>query len=344
VEASRKDERTAYVALDLHMFDDFRSLIFRTNDGGKTFTKITSGLPEKGWVWTVREDPKNPDLLYAGTELGLYASWNSGTTWVPLHLANMPYSIAVRDILIHPETNDLIVATHGRSVYILDDIAALQHLNGAEQLFAIRPAYRHAVRATHFAVGDKAFAAPNPPYGALITYFLPESADVKLEVVDAKGAMVRNLRDATHEAGINRVAWDLHYESARGPQALPGAYKIRLTANGKTFEQTLQLKMDPNVTVSAQDLATQFDYARRIQQLQARVNAAIRKIDESGTPNPLRDKLTRPEGAGRSETGPRLLENLTSLFTLVSAPDAAPTPAMIAYFQELNGQVESLLK
>jgi hypothetical protein len=101
--------------------------------------------------------------------------------------------------------------------------------------------------------------------------------------------------------------------------------------------------MDPNVAVSSQDLATQFDYARRIQQLQARVNAAIRKID-AGTPNALRDQLARPQNVGRSETGPRLLENLTSLFTMVDSANAAPTPAMIAYFNELNATAESLLK
>jgi hypothetical protein len=326
------------------MFDDFRALIFRTTDGGKTFTKIANGLPANGWVWTVREDPSNSDLLYAGTELGLFASWNAGSTWTPLHLANMPYSIAVRDILIHADSNDLIVATHGRSVYILDDISALQHMSSEANLLAPRPAYRHAMRATHFAVGDKAFAAPNPSYGALISYFLPAAGDVRLEILDGGGAAVRNLRDAPHEAGFNRIAWDLHYESARGPQALPGAYKIRLTSNGKTLEQPLNLRMDPNVAVSAQDLAAQFDYARRIQQLQARVNAAIRKIDASGTPNPLRDELTRPRGAGRGESGPRLLENLTSLSTMIDSPNAAPTPAMITYFNELNSAVESLLK
>lgn len=344
VEASRNSELTAYVSLDLHMFDDFRALIFRTTDGGKTFTKITNGLPANGWVWTVREDPKNPDLLYAGTELGLFASWNAGTTWAPLHLANMPYAIAVRDILIHPDSNDLIVATHGRSVYVLDDISALQHMSGEASLLAPRPAYRHAMRATHFAVGDKAFAAPNPPYGALITYFLPAEGNVRLEILDSKDAAVRNLRDAPHEAGFNRVAWDLHYESSRGPQAVPGAYKIRLTVDGKTLERPLDLRMDPNVTVSAQDLALQFDYARRIEQLQARVNAAIRKIDASGTPNPLRDQLARPRGAERSETGPRLLENLMSLAAMIDSPNAAPTPAMISYFNELNSTVESLLK
>ncbi len=344
VEASRKSELTAYISLDLHMFDDFRPLIFRTTDGGKTFTKITNGLPANGWVWTVREDPKNPDLLYAGTELGLFASWNAGTTWTPLHLANMPYAIAVRDILIHPVSNDLIVATHGRSVYVLDDISALQHKSSDASLLEPRTAYRVAMRPTRFGVGDKTFAAPNPPYGALITYFLPAPADVHLEILDSKGAPVRNLRDATHDAGFNRIAWDLRYDSGRGPQALPGTYKVRLTVDGKSLEQPLDLRIDPNVKVSTEDLATQFDYARRIQQLQARVNAAIRKIDASGTPNPLRDQLARPAGASRAETGPRLLENLNSLSTIIDSANAAPTPAMIKYFNELNSTAESVLK
>lgn len=344
VEASRKSEQTAYVSLDLHMFDDFRPLLYRTTDGGKTFTKITSGLPASGWVWTIREDPKNPDLLYAGTELGLFASWNAGTTWVPLHLANMPYAIAVRDIIVQPDSNDLIVATHGRSVYVLDDIAALQHLDGATRLFETRTAYRHTMRATRFGIGDKTFTAPNPAYGASITYFLSTAGKVGLQILDSKGATVRLIRDAPEAAGLIRIVWDLRYDSARGAQALPGKYKIVLTgADGKTFEQPLDLRMDPNVTVSAEDLATQFDYSRKIQQLQSRVNAAIRKIDGAGAPNPLRDKLTRPQGAGRSETGPRLMENLASLAAMIDSANAAPTPAMIKYFNELNAEVEALL-
>jgi hypothetical protein len=177
----------------------------------------------------------------------------------------------------------------------------------------------------------------------LITYFLSNSAEVHLEILDGQGTTVRNLRDAPLDAGLNRTAWDLRYDSARGPQALPASYKIRLTADNKSFEQPLDLRMDPSVSVSPQDLAMQFDYARRVQQLQARVNATIRKIDATGHPNPLRDRLTRPQNASRSETGPRLLENLTSLATMIDSANAAPTPAMIAYFNELNAAVEALV-
>src|SRR5262249_2080547 len=146
VEPSRTNANTAYIAFDRHMFDDFRPYIFKTTDGGKSWTYIASNLPAKGYVQVVREHPKNTNLLYDNTELGLFASWNGGKDWLPLNLKNLP-NVAVHDILVHPRENDLILATHGRSIWIFDDASPIQQMNqqildSSAHLFPIRPALR----------------------------------------------------------------------------------------------------------------------------------------------------------------------------------------------------------
>ena len=150
VEPSKTGAAVAYVSVDRHMFDDRRPYIFKTTDSGNDWQNISGNLPANAFVWIVREDPREPRLLYAGTELGLYASFTGGSDWVPLHLKNMPWSIAVRDIVVQPDTNDLLIATHGRGLWILDDATPLQKL-ASVGLYPIRPASafrlpRHALR------------------------------------------------------------------------------------------------------------------------------------------------------------------------------------------------------
>ena len=237
VEPSRTDPGTAWVAFDRHMFDDPAPHVFKTADFGKTWTRLTAGLPPQGFVWVVRQDPKNPRLVWAGTELGLYTSHDEGKSWRRLQLKNLP-TVAVHDILLHPRANDLILGTHGRALWVFDDATPLQQLDPAAplqtQLFDVRPALRFPSRFTRYGLGDKEFRAPNPPAGALITYALPErmapeetakaeGADakeaekkperVKLEILDATGKVVRTLKKLGLQKGLNRVAWDLRYDA-----------------------------------------------------------------------------------------------------------------------------------
>jgi hypothetical protein len=128
IEPSRTAAGTAYVAFEHHWFDDFHPYIYKTTDFGKTFTNITGDLPQNDYLWVVKEDPKNPQLLYVGGELGLHVSFTGGNQWVRLHLKNLP-PVAVRDIVIHPRENDLILGTHGRAIWILDDASPLQQMN-----------------------------------------------------------------------------------------------------------------------------------------------------------------------------------------------------------------------
>lgn len=371
VEPSRTSEQTAYVSVDRHMFDDMRPYIFKTTDGGQSFVNISGNLPPKAFVWIVREDSRQPNLLYAGTELGLYASFTGGNNWVPLHLKNMPWSIAVRDIIFQPEKDDLIVATHGRSLWILDDATPLQQIaaNNTEtaQLFPVRSALRFTVRASRFGFGDKTFAGPNPPYGALISYYLPaKAAAVKLSIFDSSGVLVRNL-DARSEAGVNRVAWDLRYAGAerregrrggeraggrggapRGPQALPGQYIARLTIDGQTYEQKFVLQMDPSVNVSTADLQRQFEISRELIKMQTGVSTAVAKLSALRRDHPeqveaLLTQITRPANL-RSAIGPRLSEDLGALFSMIDGANAAPTPAQMHYFDQLQATYRDVMQ
>ena len=174
---------------------DYAPYFYKTADYGRTWTKITNGLPARGWSHVIREDPKVKDLLYAGTEFGLYASWDAGATWVSIR-NNIP-ATAVRDIAIHPRDNDIIVATHGRGIYILDDAAPLQQIATAVKsdayLFPIRPAIRWAGGSGSFRNNERDWLAPNPAAGAWINVYLrtAPSGPVTITIADKAGKTVR---------------------------------------------------------------------------------------------------------------------------------------------------------
>ncbi|MEN3331550.1 MAG: hypothetical protein V7641_915 [Blastocatellia bacterium] len=304
VEPSRTGVGVAYLAFERHMFDDFRPYVFKTTDNGKSWTNIAGNLPDKAYVQVVREDPKNTNLLYAGTELGLFVSYTGGNTWMPLNLKNLP-AVSVHDILIHPRENDLILATHGRSLWIFDDATPIQQMSESiaaseSYLFDIRPALRYTSRFTRYGIGDKVFTGPNPPYGVLITYYLKSKPDekttVKISVLDGSGKLIREIKQAPKEAGLNRISWDLRYggprirrepppeEEAffggpRGPQVLPGSYTIKLTVGDKSLEKRVDVRLDPTVEVVAADLQTALDYGLKTRDLQSAATDALRTLD-----------------------------------------------------------------
>jgi photosystem II stability/assembly factor-like uncharacterized protein len=308
VEPSRTDAETAYVSFDRHMLDDFRPYIFRTTDGGRTFRNITGNLPAKAHVWVVREDPKNPRLLYAGTELGLYASYTGGGEWFFLGLKNLPH-VAVHDIVVHPRENDLVLGTHGRSIWIFDDATPIQQLTpqiaaSDAHLFDVRPAVRYTTRFTRYGIGDKVFAGPNPAYGALITYYLKEKLDEKikpkLQVLDSTGKVITEMENIAKEKGLNRISWNLRYGGPevrrpprdeevqftgppRGPQVVPGTYTARLVLGDKTYERPIVVRLDPTVSAPAADLQATFEMALRLRDMQSETNRALRTLDSLKT-------------------------------------------------------------
>ncbi|HEV8186447.1 MAG TPA: hypothetical protein VGP83_01785 [Pyrinomonadaceae bacterium] len=308
VEPSRTDASTTFVAFDRHMFDDFRPYIFKTTDSGKSWTNISGNLPAKAYVQVVREDPKNRNLLYAGTELGLFASYSGGKEWMPLNLKNLP-NVSVHDILVHPRENDLILATHGRSIWIFDDATPIQQmtpaiLNSNAHLFSVRPALRYASAFTRYGIGDKQFTGPNPPNGALITYYLKdkldEKATLKLQVFDSAGKLVQDIERPSREKGLNRVAWNLRLGGAevrrppteeqlafgggsRGPQVLPGTYTVKLTVNDKILEEKVEVKLDPTVNIPIAALQEAQDMQIKLRDMQSNINLSLRFLDSLET-------------------------------------------------------------
>ncbi|HKR22131.1 MAG TPA: hypothetical protein VJS17_06015, partial [Pyrinomonadaceae bacterium] len=304
VEPSRTNPNTAYIAFERHMFDDFKPYIFKTTDGGKSWTKISNNLPLNAYVQIIREDPKNTNLLYAGTELGLFASYDGGAKWLPLNLKNLP-NVSVHDIVIHPRENDLILATHGRSIWIFDDASAIQQmtqqiLDSNAHLFSVRPGLRYASRFTRYGIGDKVFTGPNPAGGALITYYLKEKlddkADFKVQVFDRAGKLIQDIERPSREKGLNRIAWNLRLGGPevrrpptpeqisfgggpRGPQVMPGTYTVKMTVGGKVYEQPVEVRLDPGITASAAELQEALDMQIKLRDMQTTMNSSLRFLD-----------------------------------------------------------------
>lgn len=304
VEPSRVNADTAYVSFERHMFDDFRPYIYKTTDGGKRWTNISGNLPAKAYVQIVREDPKNTNLLYAGTEIGLFASYDGGKTWLPLNLKNLP-NVAIHDIVVHPRENDLILATHGRSIWIFDDASVIQQmtpriLDSSAHLFSVRPGLRYTSRFTRYGIGDKVFTGPNPPGGATITYYLKEKlddkADFKIQVFDREGKLIQDLERPSREKGLNRIAWNLRLGGPevrrppspeqisfgggpRGPQVLPGTYTVKMSVGGKVFEQPVEVKLDPGISASAAELQETLEMQVKLRDMQSTMNSSLRFLD-----------------------------------------------------------------
>jgi hypothetical protein len=196
IDVSPHDPATAYVAVTRYKFNDFTPLAFKTNDYGKTWKKIVSGIPDEAWVRVVREDPKRRGLLYMGTELGVFVSFDDGESWDPLQL-NLPVT-PVTDLMIQKRENDLVASTAGRSFWILDDLSPLQQIDSSVtsaklHLFAPRPAYRVE---RGFSFGAPVAVGKNPPAGAILDFVVAEVSEEKekkltLEILDSSGSLVR---------------------------------------------------------------------------------------------------------------------------------------------------------
>jgi len=319
IDASPFDAGTAYVAVDRHQFDDLKPYIYKTNDYGKTWTKLGSGIPDRTFVRVVREDPKKRGLLYAGTEEGVYVSFNDGANWRPMKL-NLP-TTPVHDLVI--KDNDLVVATHGRAFWILDDLTPLRQYTdeiAQKDVFLYAPATAYRIQAG--AAGDRhpsKRTAQNPPAGAVIYYFLKDApkgdTEAKIEILDASGKVIRKYSSTEYspldepldpddkkpekelkpEAGLNRFVWDLRYEEARhvpgyylweygtgahGPVAVPGHYQVRLTVGAQSQTSDFDLKLDPRVKVSQADLEAQFSLLIQTRDELNRVYDTVNQIQD----------------------------------------------------------------
>jgi len=316
IDASPFDADSAYAAVDRHRLDDFKPYIYRTHDGGKSWQLIATGIDAGSAVNVVRADPARRGLLYAGTEKGVYVSFDDGEHWQPLQ-NGLPVT-SVRDLEVHDA--DLVIATHGRGFYILDDIATLRQVDdkvaaAAAWLYAPTDAVRvHRAEFTGTPLPKDEPMAANPPDGAYIDYTLKAApkAAVTLEIVDAGGAVVRRYSSddqpppadpakmetapewrklpitLSAAPGMHRFVWPLRHAApaalaegnkfADGVWAPPGHYTVALTVDGERLTQPLNVKPDPRVTLPDAVYAQQFDMARQIEQERVRVVGAMHAV------------------------------------------------------------------
>lgn len=371
VEPSLMSAGMAYVSFDRHMLDDFKPYIYKTTDFGETWTDITGNLPHNAYVWVLREDPENTDILYAGTERGVYVSFTTGKKWIKLHMKNLP-TVPVHDILVHPRENDLILGTHGRGIWIFDDISFLQELSleqlgQSAHLAPVRKAYRFAVKPTRYGIGDKVFTGENPPSGALITYYLPEKVEhedkVSVEIVDEGGQVIREIKDLPAKPGFNRAAWDLRYEGPRprkeekeeeedfffrgadGPRVLPGTYTVRLRVKGETYEQPVKVEVDPTVNVSREDLKTQLEYSLQLRDMVSYVNDGLRALDILKKQIKDRQETLEKKKNKVPEEVKKIikehLEKITTIQNLLTRPEGEPFWSKGA---QIKGKLNSLFR
>jgi len=263
VEASYFDPATAFVAIDGHKSGDLRPYVYVTRDFGQSWESITTDLPAFGNVNTIRQDPRNEDLLYLGTEFGFFVSTDGGGSWRRF-MNGLPV-VRIDDVLVHPRENDLVLSTHGRSVYVMDDVTALQDatgevLNEDVHLFQPREAvlWRTDRLRQRSVTGDKNWLGESAPDGTAITYWLADdSDDVTVTIEDlVTGSTFRTL-EATGAAGLNRVQWNLRGEGTgggggggggfggnQGPQAAPGIYRVVLEVDGRAYTSTVRVLED----------------------------------------------------------------------------------------------------
>jgi photosystem II stability/assembly factor-like uncharacterized protein len=239
VECSHFAAGTAYLTIDRHRNDDLRPYVFRTTDYGATWTPLGYGLPQDAPVHVLRESSRNKDLLFAGTECGLFASLDGGRHWH--RLANgLPPAVPVHDLVIHPRERELVIGTHGRSVYVLD-VAPLEELtpqvlSAGAHLFEVKPVAAGKRRPTD-PPAAKSYAAPNPPAGAVIYYHLKAApaGPVSVVITDASNKVVATLAGAT-TAGLHRLVWDLK------PAAAPGEYAVTVKAGERSLTKKVRVE------------------------------------------------------------------------------------------------------
>jgi hypothetical protein len=299
IHASEHDAGTAFVAVDQHRLDDFTPHAYMTTDYGKTWKKIVNGLPKDDYVKVIRQDPHHANVLYIGMEHGIYMSWDKGANWSRIN-SNLP-PVSVRDLRVQARENDLVVGTHGRGAWILDDISPLQNLDKATakkvELFDLRRATRWHMYSQLENLGDRTYVAPNPEYGAYINFFLQEAPKeaVKVEILSADGVLIREMTSKASTTGLNRIVWDLRMQEgvelannsggggwwggAMRAMAPPGTYTVVLHANGEKLSKTLELRADPRLGLSPDDYQKQSKALIALQSLLSQTNQLINESE-----------------------------------------------------------------
>jgi hypothetical protein len=373
IEASRHDEATVYVSFDNHASDDYGNYLYRSTDRGATWQSIVGDLPARRVIRAVHEDPKNRNLLYIATEFGFFLSIDGGARWTEV-AANLP-RLAVNDFAIHPRDNDIVLATHGRGLWILDNVSALQELTPAvlasdAHLFSIERArmIRYSNPKAH--MGDMVFRGQNPPAGAIIDYYLragvpaqrgpgssASAAAVSLTVQDASGKEVRKLAGPANR-GINRAVWDLRHEALPGrtpafgdddaprggglpgPLVVPGTYLVTLTAAGRTLQRKVEVAEDPRLTIDPADRRRWTETLLAVGEdikTAAAMAASVQKAADAAKP-------AAPALAELRVAVTELGARLSGLYGAIARSTAPPTSDQLAQWAHLKKAAAELAK
>jgi photosystem II stability/assembly factor-like uncharacterized protein len=325
VEASRYNENTAYVTFDRHTFGDMKPYAYKTTDYGKTWTALP--LAEggvRGYAHVVKEDTVNPNLLFVGTEFGLWISIDGGKQWAQYKGNDFP-AVAVRDIVVHPRDADLVLATHGRGIWIVDDISSLRALTpdlmAKEAAFiSARPGIQYVTANGGWPEGDESFAGPGRPEDALITYYQKSRhifGDLKIEILDPSGKVIDTVSPSKHR-GLNRATWSMRlkppafppaasavFGASQGPRILPGTYTVRMTKGDQVYTTQLNVTLDPRAKYNLQERRAQYDLAMKLYNMLGRMTYAVDSIVG------VRDSATMQ--AAKLQQGDTLRNNLQKL-------------------------------
>jgi photosystem II stability/assembly factor-like uncharacterized protein len=299
VEPSHFAEGTVYATFDMHTFGDMRPYSYVSKDFGKTWTPVvTPDAGVRGYAHVIKQDLVNKDLLFLGTEFGLWVSVDGGASWARYKGGNLP-AVAVRDLAIHPRDNDLVIATHGRGIWIIDDITPLRSLTPSVLASNVafvkaRPTVQRIGAFGGWVNGDAAFVGQNPSDEAIITYYLQKRhifGDMKLEVLDSAGTVVTTL-PSTKRRGLSRVTWSMRLKpptvpaaassaggASVGPRMLPGTYTVRMTKDKEVYSMPLTVVPDSRTTHSLADRRAQFNLAKRLSALLGEMSVAVDRLN-----------------------------------------------------------------
>ncbi|HZV76322.1 MAG TPA: hypothetical protein VFF63_01030, partial [Candidatus Babeliales bacterium] len=324
---------TAYAVADNHRMGDYAPYVYVTRDYGATWTKIVDGLPPDQYVRTIRPDTRNSNLLYAGTEDGLWISFDAGAHWQNFRL-NLPPA-SVRDIRIQPQFDDLVLATHGRDAWILDDLDSIQQLGNAERagtmFFAPRPAYEYHYHSNDLGIYTR-FAGENPPKGAIFDFYqtAAQKTPPAVEVLDSGGRVIRTVKGShkvkgkdepyvSNKAGINRYVWDFaedpptkwygagreEYQGPKtGPTVVPGTYTVRVSLGSSTLQQTVAVKPDPRDDWTQAQYQAGYDFAHKYSVIYGKIDEALNNLDA------IKKSLANAAGAAKND--PALASEITT--------------------------------
>ncbi|MBX2913615.1 MAG: glycosyl hydrolase [Cyclobacteriaceae bacterium] len=391
----------AYIAATRYKLGDYRPYLYKTKDYGKTWTQITDGIPSEHFTRVVRVDPKRAGLLYAGTEAGMYISFDDGASWKPFQL-NLPI-VPITDLTI--KNDNLIAATQGRSFWLIDDITPLHQLNdevAASNAHLFKPLASYRMNGGQ---GGGYMPVPkdegkNHPNGVMVYYYLKDTAKTtaSLEIMEMNGKVIKKFatkpdKKAKEEPlkikpGMNLQLWNMRYPNAegfdglimwgaslRGPKAVPGKYKAKLTVNGNAMETEFEILKDPRTQGTIADIQEQFNFAIKVRDKLSDANMAVKKIRDARDQinrviEPMKDK---PEFKDVNDMAKSILDNVKDVeedlyqtknrsgqdplnFPIrlnnkvgglggeVEGNDFKPTDQAKAVFDELSGKIDTQLK